>query len=150
MKKAHTKISNNIVIGDDYLILDTNNHSVFSLNYHLVLVVKYRKKVIDDNISNRLKEIFKYISPKYNVTLDEWNHDKDHIHLLFRANPNTEISKFLNAYKSASSRLIKKDFPSIRNQLWKEYFWSRSFCLITTGGAPIEIVRQYIENQGMK
>ena len=150
MKKAHTKISNNIVIGDDYLILDTNNHSVFSLNYHLVLVVKYRKKVIDDNISNRLKEIFEYISPKYNVTLDEWNHDKDHIHLLFRANPNTEISKFLNAYKSASSRLIKKDFPLIRNQLWKEYFWSRSFCLITTGGAPIDIVREYIENQGMK
>jgi len=150
VKKAHTKISNNIVIGDDYLILDTNNHSVFSLNYHLVLVVKYRKKVIDDNISNRLKEIFEYISPKYNVTLDEWNHDKDHIHLLFRANPNTEISKFLNAYKSASSRRIKKDFPLIRNQLWKEYFWSRSFCLITTGGAPIEIVREYIENQGMK
>ena len=138
------------MIGDDYLILDTNNHSVFSLNYHLVLVVKYRKKVIDDNISNRLKEIFEYISPKYNVTLGEWNHDEDHIHLLFRANPNTEISKFLNACKSASSRLIKKDFPLIRNQLWKEYFWSRSFCLITTGGAPIDIVREYIENQGMK
>jgi len=132
------------------LILDTNNHSVFRLNYHLVLVVKYRKKVIDDNISNRLKEIFEYISPKYNVTLDEWNHDKDHIHLLFRSNPNTEISKFLNAYKSASSRLIKKDFPLIRNQLWKEYFWSSSFCLITTGGAPIDIVRRYIENQETK
>jgi len=112
--------------------------------------VKYRKKVIDDNISNRLKEIFEYISPKYNVTLDEWNHDKDHIHLLFRANPNTEISKFLNAYKSASSRHIKKDFPLIINQLWKEYFWSRSFCLITTGGIVMDTVREYIENQGMK
>ncbi len=123
---------------------------MFRLNYHLVLVVKYRKKVIDDKISNRLKEIFEYISPKYNITLDEWNNDKDHIHLLFRSNPNTEISKFLNAYKSASGRLIKKDFPFIRNQLWKEYFWSRSFCLITTGGAPIDIVRRYIENQGMK
>ncbi len=61
-----------------------------------------------------------------------------------------EKSKFLNAYKSASSRLIKKDFPLIKNQLWKEYFWSRSFCLITTGGAPRDIVREYIENQGMK
>ena len=132
------------------MILDTNNHSVFRLNYHLVLVVKYRRKVIDDKISNRLKEIFEYISPKYNVILEEWNHDKDHIHLLFRSNPNTEISKFLNAYKSASSRLIKRDFPLIRNQLWKEYFWSRSYCLMTTGGAPIEIVRKYIENQGMK
>ena len=130
--------------------LDANNHSVFKLSYHLVLVIKYRRKVIDDNISNRLKEIFEYISPKYNVTLEEWNHDKDHIHLLFRGSPNTEISKFLNAYKSASSRLIKKEYPVIRKQLWKEYFWSRSYCLLTTGGAPIEVVRKYIENQGMK
>lgn len=148
--KTHTIISNNIVIGDDYLILDTNNHSVFRLNYHLVLVVKYRREVIDDKISNRLKEIFEYIAPKYNIILEEWNHDKDHIHLLFRSNPNTEISKFLNAYKSASSRLIKIDFSLIRNKLWKEYFWSRSYCLVTTGGAPIDIVKKYIENQGMR
>ena len=130
--------------------LDANNHSVFKLSYHLVLVIKYRRKVIDDDISNRLKEIFEYISPKYNVTLEEWNHDKDHVHLLFRGSPNTEISKFLNAYKSASSRLIKKEYPIIKKQLWKEYFWSRSYCLLTTGGAPIEIVRKYIENQGVK
>ena len=130
--------------------LDTNNHSVFLLNYHLVLVIKYRRKVINDEVSNRLKEIFEYICPKYNITLGEWNHDKDHVHLLFRGSPNTDISKFLNAYKSASSRRIKKEFPTIRNQLWKEYFWSRSYCLITTGGAPIDIVRKYIENQGMK
>ena len=130
--------------------LDTNNHSVFLLNYHLVLVIKYRRKVINDEVSNRLREIFEYICPKYNITLGEWNHDKDHVHLLFRGSPNTDISKFLNAYKSASSRLIKKEYPSIRNQLWKEYFWSRSYCLITTGGAPIDVVRKYIENQGMK
>ena len=130
--------------------LDTNNHSVFLLNYHLVLVIKYRRKVINDEISNRLKEIFEYICPKYNITLSEWNHDKDHVQLLFRGSPNTDISKFLNAYKSASSRLIKKEFPSLRNQLWKEFFWSRSYCIITTGGAPIDIVREYIENQEMK
>ncbi|KAA8661784.1 IS200/IS605 family transposase, partial [Clostridium sp. HV4-5-A1G] len=64
--------------------------------------------------------------------------------------PNTNISKFINAYKSASSRLIKKEFPSIKKQLWKEYFWSKSYCLITTGGVPIDIVKEYIENQGMK
>lgn len=130
--------------------LDSNNHSVFLLNYHLVLVIKYRQKVIDDNISNRLREIFEYIAPKYNIILEEWNHDKDHVHLLFRGSPNSDISKFINAYKSASSRLIKKEYPIIRNQLWKEYFWSRSYCLITTGGAPIDVVRKYIENQGMK
>ncbi|WLC85590.1 IS200/IS605 family transposase [Clostridium estertheticum] len=130
--------------------LDTNNHSVFLLNYHLVLVIKYRKKVINDEMSNRLKEIFEYICPKYNITLDAWNHDKDHVHLLFRGYPNTDISKFINAYKSASSRLIKKEFLSIKTKLWKEYFWSKSYCLITTGGAPIDIVRKYIENQGLK
>lgn len=61
--------------------LDSNNHSVFLLNYHLVLVVKYRRRVIDDNISERLKEIFNYIFKKYNITLEEWNHDYDHIHI---------------------------------------------------------------------
>ena len=62
------------------MILDNNNHSVFLLYYHLVLVTKYRRKVIDDIISNRLKEIFEKIQDNYNITLQEWNHDKDHVH----------------------------------------------------------------------
>ena len=132
------------------MVLESNNHSVFSLNYHLILVVKYRQKVIDDEISTRLKEIFEYIQPTYHITLTEWNHDKDHIHALFTAHPKSELSKFLNAYKSASSRLIKKEFPKIREKLWKEYFWSRSFCLISTGGANIETIKRYIESQGEK
>ena len=102
--------------------LDNNAHSVFLMYYHLVLVVKYRRKVFDDRISDRAKEVFEYISPKYNITLQEWNHDKDHVHILFKAHPNTEISKFINAYKSASSRLLKKEFPQIRQKLWKEHF----------------------------
>lgn len=130
--------------------LQTNNHSVFSLNYHLVLVVKYRRQVINDAISTRLREIFESIQSNYNITLEEWNHDVDHIHVLFSAHPNSEITKFLNAYKSASSRLIKKEFPAIRKKLWKEFFWSRSFCLISTGGAPIETIRKYIKSQGEK
>ncbi|MDN5316847.1 MAG: REP-associated tyrosine transposase [Thermoanaerobacterium sp.] len=132
------------------LILDNNNHSVFLLYYHLIMVVKYRRKVINDNISNRLKEIFENISPNYNISLQEWNHDKDHVHILFKAEPNTELSKFINAYKSASSRLIKKEYPQIKQKLWKEYFWSRSYCLLTSGGAPIEVIKQYIESQGEK
>ena len=100
--------------------LQSNNHSVFSLNYHLVLVVKYRRKVIDDTISARLREIFEYIQPTYNITLQEWNHDQDHVHVLFSAHPKSELTKFLNAYKSASSRLIKKEFPQIQKKLWKE------------------------------
>ncbi len=130
------------------LELDTNNHSVFLLWFHMVLVIKYRRKVIDNSISQRLKEIFEYIAKDYNIYLHEWNHDGDHIHCLFKAHPNSELSKFINAYKSASSRLIKKEQPQIKSKLWKEYFWSRSFCLLTTGGAPVEIVKQYIQSQG--
>ena len=130
--------------------LDTNNHSVFRLNYHLVLCVKYRRKVIDDRISERLKEIFIKIAPKYNIILEDWNHDIDHVHVMFRAQPKTELSKFINAYKSASSRLLKKEYPEIREKLWKEAFWSQSFCLLTAGGAPVEVIRQYIETQGEK
>lgn len=132
------------------MFLESNNHSVFSLNYHLILVVKHRRKVIDDEISNRLKDIFEYISKNYNITIKEWNHDTDHIHVLFKAHPNSEISKFLNAYKSASSRLIKKEYPGIKEKLYKEYFWSQSFCLISVGGVTIEAVQKYIEGQGEK
>lgn len=130
--------------------LDNNNHSVFKLHYHLIICVKYRKKIINNDISNRLREIFNYISPKYNVTLDEWNHDIDHIHILFRGQPNSEISKFINAYKSASSRLIKKEYPQICKSLWKEMFWSQSYCLISTGGVTVDIIKQYIQSQGEK
>lgn len=128
--------------------LDSNKHSVFLMYYHLVLVVKYRRKVINDIISNRLKEIFEYISEKYNITLQEWNHDKDHVHILFKAHPNSELLKFINAYKSASSRLTKKEYPQIRDKLWKEYFWARSFCLLTTGGVTTDVIKKYIESQG--
>ena len=128
--------------------LDHNQHSVYLMYYHLILVVKYRRKVIDDAISNRGKEIFLYIADNYGITLEEWDHDLDHVHILFRAQPKTELSKFINAYKSASSRLLKKEYPEIRKKLWKEAFWSQSFCLLKTGGAPIETVRQYIESQG--
>lgn len=128
--------------------LDSNAHSVFLLFYHLVLVVKYRRKVFDDDISNRAKEIFEYIAPNYHITLVEWNHNQDHVHVLFKAHPKSEISKFLNAYKSASSRLLKKEFPAIREKLWKEYFWSQSFCLLTAGGAPLDVIKRYVESQG--
>ena len=130
--------------------LDSNAHSVFLMYYHLVLVVKYCGKIFDNVVSDRAKEIFEYIAPKYNITLQEWNHDIDHVQILFKAHPNTEISKFINAYKSASSRLLKKEFPEIRQKLWKEYFWSQSFCLLTTGSAPIDIIKTYIESQGEK
>lgn len=130
--------------------LDRNQHSVYLLNYHLVMVIKYRCKVINDEVSEYLKHQFVRVGEFYGVTLQEWNHDVDHVHVLFRATPHTEIAKFLNAYKSSSSRMVKKKFPEITQYLWKSAFWTQSYCLISTGGAPLEVVKKYIENQGIK
>ncbi|PNK22986.1 IS200/IS605 family transposase [Bacillus thuringiensis] len=120
------------------------------LYYQLILVVKFRRNVFDDDMSNYAKDMFVRLSENYNITLVEWNHDVDYAHILFKVHPNTEMTNFIHAYKSASSRLIKRDFPQVKKKLWKEMFWSRSFCLLTTDGSPIDIVKEYIENQGEK
>lgn len=125
-----------------------NYHSVSELYYHLILVTKYRKPVITDDICDKLKEIFHNISPSYGITIIEFNHDTDHVHILFKAKPVTELSKFINAYKSASSRLIKKECPEIRKHLWEEMFWSRSYYLATTGGVRLDVLEKYIQAQG--
>lgn len=115
-------------------------------------MVKYRRAVIDDRICARLKEIFEYIAKnhRYAITIIEFNHDKDHLHILFKSQPKSDLVAFINAYKSASSRLIKKEFPSIRQYLWREYFWSRSYFLATTGGVTLETLKKYVENQGIE
>lgn len=130
--------------------LDNNNHSVFLLHYHLVLVVKYRRNVLSPSVSAHLKETFVRLLEPKGITLEEWNYDEDHVHILFRSVPNLDLSKTINNYKSVSSRLVKRDIPEIKEFLWKEMFWSRSYCLLTTGGASIETIRKYIETQGEK
>ena len=132
------------------MILDNNNHSVFKLYYHLILVVKYRRKVFDDEMCQYASNRFKVIGKKYHIILEEYNHDNDHVHILFRAHPNSDISKFINAYKSSTSRIIKKEFPQIKEKLWKSMFWTKSYCLLTSGGVTTELVRQYIETQGRR
>lgn len=127
--------------------LDSNNHAVFSLNYHLVIVVKYRQRVLTQKILSRLREIAEYVGKNNNVFIHEMNGEEDHVHFLLKTKPNCDLSKYINAMKSASSRLIKKEFPEVRKKLWKEAFWSQSYCLLTVGGAPISILKQYIENQ---
>ena len=128
--------------------LNSNNHSVFKMYFHLVLVTKYRRKVINDEILEFFKERFITLGEKYNIHLEEMNHDSDHLHILFRGEPKSNISKFINGYKSATSRKVKELYPYVLEKLWKSQFWSRSFCLMTTGGAPIETIKAYIESQG--
>lgn len=94
--------------------------------------------------------MFSTIGKNYGISITEFNHDKDHIHVLFKAKPVSELSKFLNSYKSATSRVVKRKYPEVKKKLWKEKFWSNSFYLATTGGVNIEILKKYVQNQGIK
>lgn len=127
--------------------LDKTQHSVYKLTYHLVLVTKYRRNVINLSIYKRLIEIFNNIGLKYNVVILESNFESDHIHILFKSNANINLQRFVNSYKSASSRLIKKEYPEIKNKLWKSQFWKIGYFITTTGGVNINTIKQYIEKQ---
>ena len=123
------------------------NYSVFDMHYHLVLVVKYRRKVLDDAISQFLKDMFVRIGKDYHVVVEEWEHDYDHIHVVFSARPATELSKFINSYKAASSRLVKKEFPRITEKLWKSHFWKTGFFISAAGGTNSDTVKKYVQEQ---
>ena len=125
-------------------------HSVYSITLHLVLVVKYRRNVIDDVISERIKDIFESIGSAHGVDILEWNHDTDHIHTILSISPSTNLNKYINAAKAASSRLIKKEFPPIKLKLWKETFWTRGFYVSSTGSTKTDVIKNYILNQGKK
>ncbi len=108
--------------------------------------MKYRRKVFDNIISECTKVIFEYIAPNYNITLQEWNHDKSNVHILFKARPNTQISKFIMLTKVQIVGYYKKNF-TIQAKTLEKYYWSQSFCLLTTVGVAVETIRKYIEKE---
>ena len=111
-------------------------------------VTKYRRKCITKEILNRLQEIFTQQCENWSVTLVEFNGEEDPVHLLIDAHPWMDLSKFINSIKTVSSRLIGKEFKAhIDKFYWKPCFWTRAYCLLTTGGAPIEVIKKYLQNQ---
>ena len=112
---------------------DKTSHAVFTLNYHLIICVKYRRKVFDnDIIINELKERTRNIADGFDIEIINQECDKDHTHILFKAKPSTNLVKFINSLKGATSRIIRLKFPEVKKKLWKDMFWSKSYCLITT------------------
>ena len=141
--------------GGDYLLvtmknktLNTLNHCVYDLKYHLVLVTKYRRRCIKKAILSRLDEHFHRLLQTWDCQLLEFNGEADHVHLLMALNPKAQPSKLINNLKTVTSRLIRKEFAThVRKYYWKPIFWSRTYCLLTVGGAPLSLLKQYIENQ---
>ncbi|MDY6788359.1 MAG: IS200/IS605 family transposase [Candidatus Nanohaloarchaea archaeon] len=128
--------------------LDSSSHSVYSLNYHLILVVKYRREIFDnEEIVDELKSRTKNISGNYGVEITNQEVDEDHIHILFSSKPTTDLVKFINALKTGTSKAIRHRFD-ITDKLWKGVFWSDSYCLITTGEVTLDQLKEYVENQG--
>lgn len=127
---------------------NTNRHSIYKLQFHLVVVTKYRHKVITKEINDRLKEIaFDIFENRWKLKIIEIESELEHLHIAFESNPQTQLSKLVNNFKTVSSRLIRKEFKEhIDKYYWKPYFWSPSYCLISVGGASIE-VKEYIRNQ---
>ena len=115
--------------------IDYNAHSVYLMYYHLIMVVKYRRKVIDNPISERAKEIWEHIVPRYGIVLEEWNHDINHVHVMFRAQLRTELSKFINAYKSARKPSERKSiehsisFPDLSDRRTEDTSWQNIWLL---------------------
>jgi len=121
---------------------------VFALHIHLVFVTKYRRCVFTKDIINALEVIFSNVCKDFESTLVEFDGEDDHVHLLVNYPPKVSISKLVNSLKGVSSHLIRKmDFPSIQKNLWGAALWSPSYFAGSCGGASIDIVRQYIEQQ---
>jgi putative transposase len=121
---------------------------VYSLNIHLVLVTKYRKKIIDKAILNRLQEIFTNTCEKWGSKLTDFNGEPDHVHLVIDFPPDVEISKLVNNLKTVSSRLIRKEFANVVNRVYsKPVFWTGVYFVASCGGVTVEQVRKYVENQ---
>ena len=126
----------------------TGRHCVFELHAHLVFVTKYRKRVFDKAAIDRLRELFVHICAGFDAELKEMDGENDHVHLLINYPPKVALSALVNSLKGASSRVLRKERPDIAERFYyKGVLWSPSYFASSCGGAPIEIIRQYIEQQ---
>jgi putative transposase len=128
--------------------LNTLFHGTYTIQFHLVLVTKYRNKCITKPMAAYLQANYQRLLEQWDCQLLECNGEPDHMHLLISANPKIQPSKMVNSLKTATSRLVRKQFAEhLAKYYWKPYFYSRSYCLVSCGGAPLSILKQYLEQQ---
>ncbi|MDN6275548.1 MULTISPECIES: IS200/IS605 family transposase [Psychrobacter] len=124
-----------------------NRHSAYNLHVHLVFITKYRKKVLADNHLQYFKEVVAEICKDFGAELKECNGEGDHVHMLIQYPPTVQLSKMVNNLKSVTSRRMRANFIDLRAAYNKPVLWSRSYFAGSCGGAPLEIIKQYIQNQ---
>ncbi len=123
----------------------SNRNIVYSCKYHIVWCPKYRRKVLVGDVEKRLKEIIQEVANEVNVEIIEMETDKDHIHILCEVDPQFGVNRFIKLAKSKSARVLREEFPHLKTKL--PTLWTNSYFISTVGGAPLEVIKQYIENQ---
>lgn len=125
----------------------TGRHCVFKLHVHLVFVTKYRRDVLSALAIRDLDALFRKVCGDFNAELIECNGEDDHVHLLVEYPPQLSISRLVNSLKGVSSRRLRQVRPEVRGRYFKGVLWSPSYFAASCGGAPISIIRQYVEQQ---
>ncbi|MGP4091575.1 IS200/IS605 family transposase [Streptomyces sp. KR55] len=126
----------------------TGRHVVHHLHVHLVFVTKYRRGVFTDAMLSRCEEIMREVCADFEAELKQFNGEHDHVHLLVHYPPKVQLSKLVNSLKGVSARLLRKEYSThVGRRLWGGHFWSGSYFAGSCGGAPLTVVRQYIDNQ---
>ncbi|MCA2202380.1 IS200/IS605 family transposase [Streptomyces sp. SMS_SU21] len=126
----------------------TGRHCVFRMHVHLVFVTKYRHKVFADQHLTRCEEIMRAVCEDFEAELVEFNGGNNHVHLLVNFPPKVAVSKLVNSLKGVSSRRLRQEFPDLVRHYWRaQRLWSGSYFAGSVGGAPLSIVKQYIEQQ---
>jgi putative transposase len=132
----------------EYGDIRTGRHCIFLLHAHLVFVTKFRHGVFTGPHLERLEEIMRAVCDDFEVELAEFNGEGDHVHLLVNFPPKVTLSKLVNSLKGVSSRRMRQEFPELARHYWRaNKLWSASYFAGTVGGAPISVLRQYIEQQ---
>ena len=130
--------------------LKRNSNAVYLLNYHIILVVKYRKKIfVDDKIIERAKELMRKISAENDVEVINQECGDDHIHLMVSTKPTLLLTKYINLLKGHSARALRKEFD-FSEQLYGDSLWSDSYYIATCGNVSLDTLYNYIENQRKK
>jgi putative transposase len=128
--------------------LDRSSHAVFSLQYHLVLIIKYRRKALfDEAVRERLKNIVWELARQLGIEIIAQEPAEDHTHILFKAKPSTDLVKTVNILKGVTSRQMRKEFPQLKDWLWGGSFWSDSYFLASTGQVSLDMLKKYVEEQ---
>ena len=130
------------------IIYKSNHNVIYSCKYHIVWCPKYRRKVLINGVDTRLKELIQEIAKELKLEIIELEVMPDHVHILLEVDPQFGIHRAVKALKGRTSRILRQEYPWLRSRI--PTLWTNSYFCSTVGGAPLSVIKQYIEKQKQK